>query len=189
MTAFTPSPHSLNAQQSMLLVIDIQERLAPAIADLEALVAENVRLLGVAAELNIPCLFTEQYPKGLGATVAPVKAALHDVHGYEKIHFSAVRESEFRDQLAAYGKKQVVVTGTEAHVCVLQTVLDLLVLDYTVFVVADAVSSRTAENKHRALKRMAQAGAHIVSTEMVMFEWMERAGTDQFKAISKAFIR
>lgn len=189
MSAFSPSQLSLQAAQSLLLVIDIQERLAPAIANVDALIAENARLLHVASELNIPRFYTEQYPKGLGATVSSLQESLSEAHFYEKIHFSAGREQEFRDQLAAFNRKQVVVTGTEAHVCVLQTVLDLLALEYHVFVVADAVSSRSFENKERALKRMAQAGAHIVSSEMVIFEWLERAGTNQFRAISKAYIR
>ncbi|TRW48800.1 hydrolase [Aliidiomarina halalkaliphila] len=189
MTAFTPSQSTLHAAQSLLLIIDIQERLAPAIANVDALIAENVRLLRVAAELQLPRLYTEQYPKGLGATVPSLQEPLAGAHFYEKIHFSAGREPEFRDQLASLGRTQVVVTGTETHVCVLQTVLDLLALEYHVFVVADAVSSRSPENKERALARMAQAGAHVVSSEMVIFEWLERAGTDQFRTISKAYIR
>lgn len=189
MSAFLPSQSTLHATQSLLLVIDIQERLAPAIANVDAVIAENVRLLQVASELHIPRFYTEQYPKGLGTTISPLQEPLNGALFYEKIHFSAGREQAFRDQLAALDRKQVVVTGTEAHVCVLQTVLDLLALEYHVFVVADAVSSRSVQNKDRALERMAQAGAHVVSSEMVIFEWLERAGTDQFKAISKAYIR
>lgn len=189
MTAFSPSPHAMQASQSLLLVIDIQERLAPAIAHVDALVQENIRLLRVASELSVPFLYTEQYPKGLGSTVSALQEPLASASFYEKIHFSAVREPGFREQLAAFDRKHIVVTGTETHVCVLQTVLDLLALDYHVFVVTDAVSSRSLDNKDRALARMAQAGAHIVSSEMVIFEWLERAGTDQFRAISKTYIR
>ena len=179
----------MSAQHSLLLTIDIQGRLAPAIAQADMVVANADKLLSVAHELAIPSIITEQYPQGLGPTVAALQNHTKNAHCYEKIHFSAYREAGFVQLLAAHDRKQIVVIGTEAHVCVLQTVLDLADAGYQVFVVNEAVSSRTTENKHLGLQRMAAAGASIVSVEMVMFEWLERANTDSFRRISKAHIR
>ena len=107
----------------------------------------------------------------------------------EKIHFSALRENSIAAAIAAKARPQIVVIGTESHVCVLQSVMDLLAANYQVFVVSEAVGSRTVENKQLALSRMQQAGAVIISQEMLAFEWLERCGTDSFRQISKGWIR
>ncbi|CAD5108012.1 hydrolase [Zestomonas carbonaria] len=178
----------IDPKHSTLLIIDIQERLFPAIQGNEALLEHTVWLQQVARRLDVPVLATEQYPKGLGPTLPPLRDHLADEAVVEKIHFSAAAEPAM---FAAPGgdRRQFVVCGTEAHVCVLQTVLDLLGQDRQVFVVAEAVGSRRAEDKALALERMRQAGAMIVSREMVAFEWLQRAGTELFREISREFIR
>lgn len=188
MPGLNPPDSLIHADHSVLLLIDIQGKLAPAIHQGSELIRVNERLVQVANELQVPVVYTEQYPKGLGVTVPQLAVHLENATVYEKIHFSAAKEPAFRDLMASMNRTQVVVTGTETHVCVLQTVLDLIELNYQVFVVANAVGSRAEANKNLALKRMAAAGAHVVSEEMVMFEWLERAGTDTFRSISKRFI-
>lgn len=177
----------LQASQSILLLIDIQERLFPAIDGREALLGHCQWLAELATRLSVPILLTEQYPKGLGHTLPALWEKCPNATAIEKLHFSAVAEGRLMS--ATGGRRQFVVGGTEAHVCVLQTVLDLLAPDHEVFVVAEAVGSRRAEDKVLALERMRQSGAVIVSREMVAFEWLERAGTDAFRSISKELIR
>ncbi|MFU8783861.1 hydrolase [Aliidiomarina sp.] len=189
MSTFAHQRHTISRDHSVLLTIDIQGRLAPAIHAADDLIAAADKLLQVAAELQVPRVFTEQYPQGIGTTVAALQTHLAQATLFEKIHFSACRESDFSSHIADSGRQQLVVMGTEAHVCVLQTVLDLLAADYQVFVVAEAVGSRHPANRELALQRMAALGAHIVSVEMVIFEWLEQAGTDTFRHISKTYIR
>lgn len=180
---------SISQQQCLFLVIDIQSKLAPAISGSQDLVHATDKLLKIALELQIPCLFTEQYPQGLGTTVDQLTPHMQNATLFEKIHFSAHREPDFAEYLQQQKRPQIVISGTESHVCVLQTALDLLAHGYAVFIVEDAVGSRKSKDKELALARMATAGAVIVSSEMVIFEWLERAGTDMFRRISKTYIR
>lgn len=173
----------IDRRQSLLLIVDIQERLAPAIHQSGPLIASNALLLDAAGRLGVPVAASEQYVRGLGPTVAALQPLPADAWRFEKIHFSCTREPGFLERLAQYGRRQVLVTGTETHVCVLQTVLGLLDAGYTVFLIEDATSSRTPENRAAAIARMRDAGARIVTTEMVLFEWLERAGTDEFRAL------
>lgn len=173
----------LQRAQSLLLVVDIQSRLAPAIANADEVVANAARLLQGSERLMVPAWVSEQYVQGLGATVDALQPHLGAAWRFEKIHFSCLKEDGLHGRLLATGRRQIVVCGTETHVCVLQTVLDLLALGFAVFVVADAVGSRTPANREAGLERMRAAGAVIVSTEMVLFEWLERAGTDDFRAV------
>lgn len=179
----------LQANDSLVLLIDIQQKLAPAIYASKEVEQAAAWVLQVALQLDIPLLATEQYPKGLGHTVPSLRELLPDDAVLEKIHFSAYREPAVQQRLASLGRRQVVVIGTESHVCVLQTVMDLLAADYQVFVVAEAVGSRTVDNYQLALSRMQQAGCQIVSKEMLAFEWLERADNDSFRQISKGWIR
>jgi nicotinamidase-related amidase len=165
------------------MVVDVQERLAPAIFERERLVQNVVRLIRGAGILGVPVFATEQYRKGLGATVPEVAAALGLDIPIEKLSFSSCGAVGLTDALRAKGVSDVIVCGIEAHVCVCQTCLDLLGEDYRVFVVADAVSSRTPENCRIGLERVRDAGAVIVSTEMVLFELLEKAGSEEFKKI------
>ncbi|MBM3880453.1 MAG: hydrolase [Verrucomicrobia bacterium] len=170
--------------QAGLAVIDIQERLLPAIHQKERVVHNAVRLVRGAAILGLPTLVTEQYPKGLGPTVPEVAAALAPtIAPIEKLTFSACGAPGFTEALAAKGIADVLLCGIEAHVCVCQTCLELLEQDLRPVVVADAISSRAPDDCRVALERMRAAGAIVVSTEMVLFELLERAGTDAFRQI------
>ncbi|GAB5467282.1 MAG: hydrolase [Rhodospirillales bacterium] len=171
----------MDAERALLLAIDFQEKLAPAIDQGPAAVATARRLLEIARLLRVPCLATEQYPAGLGATLPQLAELLPAGATFEKICFSAGKEPPIVEALAASGRTQLVVMGMEAHVCVLQSALVLADLGHEVFVVADAVGSRRAENKALALERMARAGLTLVSAEMVAFEWLGRAATDDFR--------
>lgn len=175
--------HRILSQDSLLLVVDIQARLAPAMQNGDTAIAENKKLLQAANELAIPCCASEQYPKGIGHTVEGLIGFVEPQKIWEKMTFSCLQEPSIKEALATKGRSQIIVTGMETHVCVLQTVLDLLDEGYQVFVVDDGVASRTLKNKELGLARMRQCGAQIVSTEMVLFEWLGRAGTDDFKKI------
>ena len=168
---------------SLLLVVDIQEKLAPAIHDSEQVTANSVRLLEGARLLGVPAFVSEQYVKGLGSSVAEIRAAAVDAQFFEKTHFSCAAEPGVVEMLRATGRQQILLTGTETHVCVLQTALGLLAAGFEVFLVADAASSRTPENRQAAIERLRAAGVHIVTTEMVLFEWLHRAATDDFRAL------
>ncbi|WP_419901654.1 hydrolase [Kiloniella sp.] len=174
----------MDAENSVVVVIDVQERLAPAIHNLDKVLDANGLVLKTARELSIPVLVTEQYPKGLGHTLEIFKGLYSSDNVFEKLSFSSVGCAPFMEALKASGRRQVIVTGTETHVCVMQTVLQLLDERYDVFVVSDAVGSRTEENKRLGLERMIRSGAEVVSSEMVMFEMLKKAGTPEFKALS-----
>ena len=178
----------LNAKQSVLLVIDLQERLLPAIDGGQAVIDETAWLIGIARKLDIPVIATEQYPQGLGTSAPQIADLLLPGEILEKTHFSAVAEGNLLSH--AHGNRtQWVVCGTESHVCVQQTVLDLLAAGRQVAVVNEAVGSRKASDKDLALKRMRQHGADIVSREMVAFKWLREANTPEFKAVLQEFIR
>jgi nicotinamidase-related amidase len=177
----------LAADRSQLLIIDVQERLVPAMHGPEPLLANLGVLLRAAPVLGVPALASEQYPRGLGRTlpgIADLLVAAGDTAGpFEKVHFSCMAEPGFADRLAA-GREQIVIAGIETHVCVLQTALSLRAAGHACFVVADACSSRTVASAELALARLRDAGVTVVSTEMVLFEWLHRAGTPAFKALS-----
>jgi nicotinamidase-related amidase len=178
----------LDRKRSCLLLVDLQERLLPAMAEAARVVANSVVLARAAARLGVPVLLSEQYPKGLGRTAPELAALVPGGPAVEKSEFSCAAAPGYRERLEATGRDQLVVAGIEAHVCVLQTALQFRELGYSVFVVADAVSSRKAESVELALSRMRDAGAMPVTTEMVLFEWLGRAGTPEFKELS-ALIR
>jgi len=179
----------MDAKRSTLVVIDLQERLMPAIADGETIVRRAGQLIEAARTLDVPVIATEQYPRGLGATVPAIKAALpNDAPILSKLTFSAGRSADFLKawgERRAQGRDQVVICGTETHVCVLQTAADLKAEGADVFLVADAAGSRTEANKKAALRRLSRQGIECVTTEMVLFEWLEVAGTEAFKTVSK----
>lgn len=178
----------LDATRSILLIVDLQERLLPAIEAGDQVLTHTAWLIGVARQLGVPVLLTEQYPQGLGATAPVINALIQPTEKLEKTHFSAVAEGNLLSHPAAQ-RKQWVVCGTESHVCVQQTVLDLLAAGREVAVVEEAVGSRQARDKTLALERMQQHGAQIVSREMVAFEWLAQANTPEFRAVLKDFIR
>lgn len=179
----------LNRQSSQLLIIDVQEKLAPAVVEPERLFGVTGRLIQIAKRLNVPITVSQQYPQGLGATVAPLKEMIGNEGVFlDKTHFSCLGDDNLRrhlQQLRRNGRNQVVVTGMETHVCVAQTVLDLKQHGFDTFVVADAVSSRTKESRGLALERLRGAGAVIIDSEMVLFEWLEKAGTPEFRELHR----
>lgn len=178
----------IKAEQSLLLLIDLQERLAPAIDDVAAVLRHNRWLVEIAQHLAVPVGATVQYPAGLGPMVGELTALIPPGRVVEKMHFSAVADGCLAG-LPDFERRQIVLTGTETHVCVLQTALDLLALGKEVFVVAEAVGSRRPSDKELGLERLRQAGCRIVSREMVAFEWLHKAGTDVFRRISREYLR
>lgn len=171
---------TLEAQKSVLLLIDFQTRLTPAIDGADDAIANAARLLNGAELLGVPFLFTEQYPKGLGPTVEELPPARDRV--FEKTAFDATRAPGFLD-LTPQDHVHI-LTGCETHICVLQTALGLIEAGRRVAIVADAVGSRTPENKRLGLARAEKAGAEIVTSEMVLFEWVGDAKHPRFKEIS-----
>jgi nicotinamidase-related amidase len=170
----------LDPAASMLLLIDLQARLMPAIAGGEEVLANAKRLRDAALMLSVPLLYTEQNPKGLGATVPDVASNAAPV--VRKMTFDASRAADF--PAPPRDRPQVVVVGCEAHVCVLQSVLGLLAAGRDVFVVRDAVGARRSESKEAAIARMARHGAEIVTSEMVVFEWLGTADNPRFRELS-----
>ncbi len=178
----------IQAKQSLLLVIDLQGRLLPAIHENEAILAEAAWLVDVAQALSVPVVATEHCPQRIGLTEETLRQRFAADCVVEKTHFSAVGDGLLQHPAAA-GRSQWVVVGTEAHVCVQQTVLDLLAAGQQVFVVEEAVGSRRPRDKQLALARMQHNGAEIVSREMVAFEWLEEANHPMFRDILARFIR
>lgn len=175
----------LNPQHTALLIIDVQERLVKAMRN-HTEVEEAIATLQQGMEiLHLPTLITEQYPRGLGATVESISARNPSATVVEKTSFSCCGANAFAPALEELGARQVVVTGMETHVCVLQTVLDLLQAGYQVHVPLKATCSRSDINRDNALQRMQQAGAIITNVESVLFELLREAGSAEFKAISK----
>jgi nicotinamidase-related amidase len=176
----------LDRDNAVLLVIDVQEKLCRVMDEkvLQKLTGNITILQESARELGVPMLATEQYVKGLGATICVLKEKLTEP-ALEKMAFSCCSEATFPEQLKALGRKQVIVTGMEAHVCVLQTVIDLLDAGYHVHLVKDAVMSRRKENWQVGIDAAALAGAVITSTETALFQLLRVAGSEEFKKLSK----
>jgi nicotinamidase-related amidase len=175
----------LKLDDTALVAIDVQGKLAQLMHNRTELF-KNLRLMIQGAQvLGIPILWTEQYPKGLGPTVQEVSELLPGIQPIAKNAFSCCGERAFRAVLEPLGRRQILLTGIEAHVCVHQTAMDLLEAGYEVQVIADAVSSRTAENRHIGLEKMRDAGVVITSTETALFELIKVAEGPQFKQISK----
>jgi nicotinamidase-related amidase len=175
----------LKPQNTVLVVVDVQGKLAQRMHEKEALFANLQRLIQGIRVLEVPVIWLEQNPKGLGPTIPEVAALLPDGQPIPKFSFSCCGNAAFRRALREAKRANVLLCGIETHVCIYQTALDLLDLGYGVHVVADAVSSRTAENRRIALNRMRDAGVWITSTEMALFELLRTAKAPQFKAIAK----
>jgi nicotinamidase-related amidase len=170
---------------TVLAIVDIQERLAAVMSERQKVIENCLHLIESAKLLDIPVLLNEQYPKGLGPTVSDIKEAFQPYAPLEKVTFSCCRGESFPDSLTLTGRKKVILAGMETHVCVLQTCIDLLKEGYVVHVVSDAICSRTVENFRTAIEFMRDAGAVITCTETVLFQLLEKAGTEEFKVISK----
>jgi len=176
------SPELMRRDDCALVVVDVQEKLIRLIPGHERIVWNIRRLLDAAKILEMPAVATEQYPKGLGRTVEPLASRL-EAPG-EKLAFSCAECGELFQRLADEGRLKLLVVGIEAHVCVQQTVLDLLAEGFRVYVAVDAVGSRFDVDRDTALRRMESSGATLTTTEAAMFEWLDVAGTPEFKAVS-----
>jgi isochorismate hydrolase len=177
----------LTRDKSQLLIIDVQDKLLDAISGKDRVVDRCVRLVRAARMLEVPITVSEQYPQGLGPTADPIRDALANA-GFvvDKVEFSCLKSEPLRErlhELRRQGRPQVVIGGIEAHVCVTQTAIDLEEQGFEAFVVADAVGSRSKGSRKLALTRLLKAGADVVDSEMVLFEWLERAGTREFKEL------
>lgn len=178
---------TLDRLQTLLVIIDVQEKLIPVIHESERLVRNIDRLVRGCRVLGVPAIVTEQYVKGLGPTVETIRESLTGTGSMpiEKSCFSAHGCEAFVTQLETLGRTQILLAGVETHVCVYQTAEDLLSAGFSVSVVADAVSSRDPLHRDVALRRMENDGAALTTTEMALFELTRTAGTDEFRAISR----
>lgn len=174
----------LEREDTLIFIIDIQERLAPAMKNGKGAIDNALKLLKAAHIMNINSIATEQYPKGLGNTVEELKNFLDEKNIFSKLTFTGCTE-EVKEFLEKESRKNIIISGMETHVCVYQTSRDLLDLGYNVFIVKDAVDSRTQDNYLNGLDLLKEMGAIITNTETVLFDLLKVAGTDEFKAISK----
>ncbi|MHC4133021.1 MAG: hydrolase [Planctomycetota bacterium] len=175
----------LDIQNSCLIVIDIQGKLAQLMHEKDRLF-ENIQILVKGCKvLNVPILWTQQVPRALGQTITQITELLTDIEPINKASFSCCGEEKFLDALEKLDHKQVLLCGIETHICIYQTALDLLKRDYYVEIVTDAVSSRTLKNKEIALKKMQSLSTGLTSTEMALFELVRTAEHPQFKQIAK----
>ena len=177
----------IDALKSTLLLVDVQERLLPAMTNSLEVESRCAILLNAARALEVPVTVSEQYPKGLGHTVPGLKALTGNAPVFEKLAFSCWKDAALKDHLIAHhehNRPLLILAGLEAHVCVLQTAVDLATAGFAVFAVADAMSSRAPLSHALALDRMRQSGVSVVNTEMVVFELLRQAGTTEFKALS-----
>jgi nicotinamidase-related amidase len=172
-------------EQTAGLVIDIQERLFPYIHEHETMARNAGILIQGLQALQVPIIVTEQYTKGLGPTVQPLRELFNDGTPLEKLAFSCCDDAGFMGHLDALQKRFIVITGIESHVCVMQTCIDLLEKNYIPVIAEDCVSSRRLNDKVIAIARMRQMGAIITTYESVLFELLRFSGTDEFRAISK----
>ena len=180
MTAARQSDRLIKRQESLLVIIDAQERLLPVIEGREAVVENIIRLVKFARIIGLPMVVTEQ--EKLGATVEPISSQLPAYEPIPKVTFDSFGCPQFKDRLAQMAPQNLILAGVEAHICVAQTALGGLG-EYNIHVVSDAASSRTPANRKMALDRMARAGAVITSTEMVIYELLVQAGTDEFRSV------
>ena len=176
-------PTQMSAGDTGLLVVDVQEKLVPLIPAAQALIRNIAFLIDAARLLDMPVQATEQYPKGLGPTVPELARRLPERP--EKIAFSCCAVPQVVEGFRSAGRPKVLLAGIETHVCVQQTALDFLGLDFRVYLPADAVGSRFAVDHEQALRRLERAGAVVTTSEAAVFEWVGAGGTPQFKEISR----
>lgn len=175
---------TLRREDTVLMVIDIQERLVPVMKYKDQVINNTKILITAAKEMNFPVIVTEQYPKGLGRTVPELMDLVDEENIFAKNSFTAYTD-EVRGALQSLGKKKVIITGMEAHVCVFQTARDLIDQGYEVFLVKDGVSSRTKENYLNGLDLIQSVGGVITNTETAIFDLLKVSGTPEFKILSK----
>ena len=174
---------TLDWQDTIIMVIDIQDRLVPAMQVADKVI-KNTNILACAAkEFNIPIITTEQYPRGLGNTVSELREFVNPSYLFEKNSFTAYTD-EVKLALKQLGRKRIIITGMETHICVFQTTRDLLAHEYNVFIASDAVCSRTKENFLNGLDLIKNMGAVITNTETIIFDLLKKAGSPEFKSLS-----
>lgn len=176
-------PHLLQRDQTVLVFVDVQDRLHAEMPRRDEVGANLLKLAEAAKVLSIPVVVTEHAAKAFGPTIEPLRAALSAYAPLHKMVFSCFGSEEFRSKLESLGRKQVVVAGYETHVCVCQTALDARAAGYQVHLVRDASGSRTDANAAVGVEKMSGAGILPASTETVIFELLQRAGTDEFRAL------
>nr|WP_312578630.1 hydrolase [Sedimentibacter sp.] len=174
----------LDKEDAILLVIDIQEKLMPAINNGDDIIGKTGVLIETAKTMDIPIIVTEQYPKGLGSTVRELDEKLENAQKYSKMAFTSCSK-ELLNYIKGTKRKKIIITGAEAHVCVFQTARDLLKEGYFVFLVKDGVGSRTKENYDNAISLMSEMGALITNTETIVFDLLKESGTPEFKTLMK----
>lgn len=177
---------TLEREDTVLFVIDIQERLVPVMKYKDQVIDNNKKLINAAKEMNIPVIATEQYPKGLGRTVPELLELIDEDNIYDKTSFTAYTD-EVREALRSLGKKKILITGMETHICVFQAARDLIKDGYGVYLVKDAVASRTKDNYLNGLDLIKSMGAMVTNTETVVYDLMKVSGTPEFKVISQWF--
>lgn len=175
----------IDAARAFLMVVDVQERLLPAIAHKADVEGHSAILLKTARLVQVPVVNSRQYPTGLGPTVASLAQLVPDNATFDKVEFSCVRDPVLMGHIDGLGRRQALLCGVEAHICVLQTALDLKERGYDVFVAVDAVGSRADLSRTVACNRMAAAGVTLVTSEMAVFEMMRTAASPHFKVLSK----
>lgn len=176
--------YTLNKDNTVLFIIDIQEKLASVMKHKEQIIDSTKILVAAAKEMALPIIVTEQYPKGIGSTVVDIKETIGDVKIFEKNSFTAYID-EVKEALETTGRKKVIITGMETHICVFQTARDLIDNGYEVFIARDAVCSRTKENFLNGLELVKDVGAVISNTESIVFDLLKMSGTPEFKVLSK----
>lgn len=174
----------ITAKDSIVIAIDFQEKLLPAMFNKDELIKNTSILIQGCTELDIPIIFTEQYPKGLGETIPEIKSLVKDSFFFEKTVFSAYKDEKFYNAVNSMGRKNVILCGIEAHICVLQTLIDLQADGYQTILLEDCITSRKIQNEEIAVKRAISEGSLISSYESILFELTNQAGTPVFKKIS-----
>jgi len=175
----------LKSRHTALLLVDAQEKLMQVMGDRQRTAANIHKLLELAQLFNLPIIVTEQYPKMLGPTLPELQSSLPTYAPIEKLHFNCCAVEAFNAQLDAFDLQNIILTGAESHICVFQTCVSLVNKGYAVQVPQDAVDSRTKENRQAGLNLMQQAGAIITSTETIIYQILEKAGTPAFKTMLK----
>ncbi|MBR6698390.1 MAG: isochorismatase family protein [Lachnospiraceae bacterium] len=175
----------INKNDTLAIIVDYQERLMPAMADMEGFIKKSAILIEGLNILGVPMLVTQQYTKGLGQTVEPIRNAIGNDKYFDKTSFSVLGDEAIATAISSQNKKNIILCGAEAHICVLQTLIDLREKGYNVVLVEDCIASRCVENKAIALVRAEQEGALISTYEAILYELLEKAGSDEFKQISR----
>ena len=183
MNSGDPTKILIEKNRSVLIIVDVQEKLVPAVAEPERVVANASRLVSAAQRLDVPVLMTEHCSSRIGPLVPELRKKVPGEAILQKAHFAMLAEESCAATLERLERRQCVLAGTETHVCVMQSALSLKQAGYQVFVVGDAVSSRNDEDRRTALERLRDDGIRVVTTEMVIFEWLERGDTPEFREL------